>query len=169
MKCLLMLVVMLSASVGSALAQCAAGIPSAGNPGCIPPTAPSSPYNLGTDPYPGAGADSAATPVWRETWGAIALDMTVGRAGMSDTEDSKDAAVAVALARCKNAGGTRCEIRVTYHNQCVALAQERGGGEVATATGPSKRRVEARSVDACGGESKCAVVYSACSDSVRVR
>lgn len=169
MKYLLMLVVLLSASVGSALAQCAAGIPSAGNPGCIPPTAPGSPYNLGTDPYPGAGAGSAPTPVWRKTWGAIAMDQTAGRAGMSDTEDSKDAAVAVALARCKNAGGMRCETLTTYQNQCVGLAQERGGGRVTTVTGGSKQRVESRSVELCGGESKCAVVYSACSDPVRVR
>lgn len=36
-------------SVGSALAQCAQGIPPAGNPDCLPPSAPNSPYNLGTD------------------------------------------------------------------------------------------------------------------------
>ncbi|UPG84675.1 DUF4189 domain-containing protein [Luteibacter aegosomatis] len=150
---------------GAAFAQCAPGIPSAGNPGCIPPTAPNSPYNQGTGAAPPPGPE----PVWRETWGAVAIDMGVGRAGMSDTEKSKDSAIAVALDRCKSAGGTQCEIKTTYHNQCVALAQEKGGGDVVTVTGPDQTRAESRSVEKCGGEARCAVVYSACSDAVRVQ
>ncbi|ARP83049.1 hypothetical protein CAL12_21000 [Bordetella genomosp. 8] len=144
-------------------AQCAPGIPGAGNPGCIPPTMQNSPYNQGMD------APSPPPPVWRETWGAIAIDMNVGRAGMSDTEMSKDSAISVALARCKSAGGSQCEIKTTYHNQCVALAQQKGGGDVVTFTGPDKSRAELQSVERCGGKARCAVVYSACSDAVRVQ
>lgn len=154
---------------GTLLAQCAPGVPSAGNPGCIPPSAPNSPYNQGSDGYPPANAPDEPAPVWRETWGAVALDMNGAKAGMSNGESSKQSAASLALDRCASAGGSHCELRVTYHNQCVALSQEKGGGKVTTATGPDKRKVEAQALDLCGGGSTCSVVYSACSDAVRVQ
>lgn len=49
-------------------AQCAAGIPGAGNPGCIPPSQPTSPYD-----QPGSENSIALSPAatWEDRWGQL--------------------------------------------------------------------------------------------------
>lgn len=52
--------------VGVVSAQCPAGIPAAGNPSCVPPSA--WPQNAPAQQSVPAG------PSWKLTWGAIAID-----------------------------------------------------------------------------------------------
>lgn len=150
-------------------AQCAPGIPGAGNPGCIPPTQPNSPYSQGsTDtstPTQGAGP----VPVWRDSWGAIAVDASSGKAGMIENAVSKSVASAEALERCRSEGGKSCSIQLTYFNQCAAIAQERAGGMTRMSSDASQREAERRAVENCGGERACEVVFSRCSNPVRIQ
>ncbi|OZI61896.1 hypothetical protein CAL28_21895 [Bordetella genomosp. 11] len=147
-------------------AQCAPGIPGAGNPGCIPPSAPNSPYNQGG----GASAPSPTPPpVWRDSWGAIAMDPNTAQSGTVIGLPDKQAATREALDQCRRNGGRACEILVSYYNQCAAVAQRPGGGPVSVARSADEKKAGDMAVKACGGKSACVVVYSACSDAVRVQ
>ncbi|WP_126241438.1 DUF4189 domain-containing protein [Burkholderia gladioli] len=147
-------------------AQCAPGIPGAGNPGCLPPSALNSPYNQGS----GAPALSPAPPpIWRDTWGAIAMDPNTAQSGTVTGLPDKQTATREALNQCRQNGGRACEILVSYYNQCAAVAQRPGGGPVSVARSPDKKEAGEMAVEACGGKSTCRVVYDACSDAVRVQ
>jgi len=82
-----------------AWSQCAPGIPSAGNPGCIPPNQPNSPYYQGDDAETQAQTQPAA--VWTDRWDAIAIDSDVGQAGVIANIPSKNEAMDIAVKTCK--------------------------------------------------------------------
>jgi len=82
-----------------AWSQCAPGIPSAGNPGCIPPNQPNSPYYQGDDAETQAQTQPAA--VWADRWDAIAIDSDVGQAGVIANIPSKNEAMDIAVKTCK--------------------------------------------------------------------
>jgi hypothetical protein len=147
-------------------AQCAPGIPCAGNPGGIPPSAPNSPYNQGGG---AAALPQAAPPVWHERWGAIAMDPNTAQSGTVTGLPDKQTATHQALDQCRRNGGRACEILVSYYNQCAAVAQRQSGGPVSVARSPDEKTAGDMAVKACGGKSECVVVYSACSDAVRVQ
>ncbi|WP_082647827.1 DUF4189 domain-containing protein [Lysobacter antibioticus] len=97
----------------NASAQCPAGIPSAGNPQCVPPSA--WPQNT--------AATQPAGPAWKLTWGAIAIDPDHGDVGTSVGQFSKRNAEREALVRCAEKGAKGCKkILFTYQNQCAAVA-----------------------------------------------
>ncbi|HGM5876328.1 TPA: DUF4189 domain-containing protein [Stenotrophomonas maltophilia] len=89
--------------------------------------------------------------------------------GVSRSQRSKGIANSVALDACKSAGGSRCEVRLSYHNQCVAIADPVG----ALNSGATTVSWRAETVDLakrnalreCRGDRNqaCEVVYSACS------
>lgn len=58
--------------------QCAPGIPDAGNPGCIPPTAPGSPYG-----QPDSAGDSPTfpppAPIWEDRWAQLRSTTTMAQ------------------------------------------------------------------------------------------
>ncbi|ARP80541.1 hypothetical protein CAL12_06630 [Bordetella genomosp. 8] len=156
---------LLLAAPFAAHAQCAPGIPGAGNPGCIPPSAPNSPYNQGD----GAPAlPQAPPPVWQDRWGAIAFDEATSSAGVSTNQTSQRHAESMALSNCEKAGGKHCQVNVTYHNQCVAVAQKPGGGRIGVSRGPSIKKASDVALKNCGSDS-CKVAYSNCTDAVRVQ
>ncbi|MGN7918908.1 MULTISPECIES: DUF4189 domain-containing protein [Lysobacter] len=154
---------------GPALAQCPAGIPSGGNPSCIPPSA--WPQN--------APAQQAvpAPPSWKLTWGAIAIDLDSGDVGTAVGKPSKRKAEREALDRCQASGATGCKkVLFSYQNQCAVIAWPavvgvgagviaQSGASVAAASEIALKRCAGTSV---GDSGKCRIVYSECSDPVLV-
>lgn len=141
---------------------------------------------LGCAPIPGGSAGSgqvqpsAPTPTgkWETRWGAVVEDLKPRpdrplATGVAVSQKSKRAAVSVATEQCKAQGGAKCEVRIAYHNQCVALADpDPVNGRIPaglTSSAVSAETLEkARSlaVENCRSGSKgssCSVTYSACS------
>lgn len=157
LKRLLLFVVLAHAPI--AWSQCAPGIPGAGNPGCIPPSQPGSPYSQGGD----APIVPVPPPVrWVGGWGAVAMDEDY-RGGTVEDRDSKSEAESIALSLCKKNGGDNCKVLVTFNNQCAAMVQEVGGGTVHGNTGASTELAEQRALAACKTGTRCEVIYSKCS------
>lgn len=111
-----------------AQAQCGAGIPSGGNPLCIPP-----------DVYHGQGSSQSQTvapnkqPVvirqkWEDRWGAMVVDQKVAAAGTWVGAVTKTEAMENAQKECKKAGGLICNDVYTYKNSCGAVIAMVGGG-----------------------------------------
>lgn len=144
-------------------AQCAPGIPSAGNPGCIPPNQSNSPYYQDRGLAP-ASAEPAAR--WSDRWGSIAMDES-GAAGTIEDQPSEPAAKLQALTQCKANGGQSCEIVLSFHNQCAAVAQLPSGGRVYATGAPTPEKAEEASLSRCG-QGSCRIVYSRCSMPERV-
>lgn len=108
-------------SVAASAQGCPNGIPSAGNPGCIPPTQFNSPYHQ-------SGGDSVERQArWADRWGAIAVDdgeKTIG-IGIAEMTSSERAAKKIALEDCRVKGGTKCVISLAYYNQCGVIVWAR--------------------------------------------
>ncbi|MBT2746927.1 DUF4189 domain-containing protein [Lysobacter sp. ISL-42] len=53
----------------------------------------------------------------------MAVDLTNGGVGIGSASGMKkeDQAEKSALLACKDKGGTRCSVRITYSNQCASL------------------------------------------------
>ncbi|WP_369335408.1 DUF4189 domain-containing protein [Luteibacter sahnii] len=149
---------------GSVYAQCAPGIPGAGNPGCIPPSAPNSPYNQGGD----TPVNSEPQGRWEDRWGSVAIDPILGIPGSSEHMASSAAAVRSALEQCRSKGGKDCAEVLTYHNQCVAVAQGRSGGQVQAASAATVDKAAVNAISRCGGSNRCVVRYQSCSYQERV-
>jgi len=146
------------------IAQCAPGIPSAGNPGCIPPNQPNSPYYQGAlDTAPVQG-----NPVrWADSWGAIAFDTGRGHYGAVKDLDSRREAQDAAIGMCESQGGKECKIAIAYHNQCAAAAQNPAGGPIGTAGAATRDGARTLALRSCG-ESECQVIYTECSTARRI-
>lgn len=142
--------------------QCAPGIPSAGNPGCIPPDRSNSPYYQGGQTPP-----QAPRVVWADRWGAVAVDKSTGDAGTIEGQESEAKAQKKALSDCSSTGAQNCKVILTYHNQCAAVAFSNGGTGIARA--PTSPQAEQLAMESCGGGSTCQIVYSKCSNPVQVK
>lgn len=146
-------------------AQCAPGIPSAGNPGCIPPDQYNSPYSQ-------SAAPAQAPPAkWADRWGSVAVDEKTGKFGTVSQSAAKAKAESQALDRCASAGGTSCQIYMTYNNQCVAVAQVPSGGRIHARRGPYLTDTEKAVLDECKSDGKgdCQITYSKCSYAERIQ
>jgi hypothetical protein len=146
--------------------QCAPGIPGAGNPGCIPPTAPGSPY---AQPYD--SAPPAALPpqqVWQQQWGAAAMDFDNGASGSVTNGQTKDLASRSAVSDCEGQGGIHCVTILVFENQCAAIAQS-ANGVVSTATAARQPEAESRVRAKCTAGAACTLIYSQCAFPIRVK
>lgn len=147
----------------TAWSQCAPGVPSAGNPGCIPPDQPTSPYYQG-----GAAAPKQPPAVWADRWGAIVIDGRTGQAGLVAHKASEQEAIEVATRDCSKFGSPNCKLQLTYHNQCVAVAW--GSTQFETAAAPTIKQAEANAMDGCNSiTTACKVAYKECSFAERVQ
>lgn len=147
-----------------AWSQCAPGIPSAGNPGCIPPNQANSPYDQGAD-APRQVPQSRA--VWSDRWGAIAFGHT-SILGTSASQRSQSAAEDAALNDCRKQGGQDCFISISYHNQCGAVAW--GTSASTTARAPTPEDAASSAMESCKSKtSDCQIYYQNCSFPVRVQ
>lgn len=100
-------------NMSQALAQCASGIPEAGNPQCLPPDDINSPYYQGSRGQQGTASaqheslqQTAANPIW---YSAIAYDDHSGLSWAVDQRSSRKAQK-IALEYCAKRGGTACRI-----------------------------------------------------------
>jgi hypothetical protein len=146
--------------------QCAPGIPGAGNPSCIPPTYPGSPYGQ-SDGY-AEPVSTGPAPIWSDRWGAIAMDYSNGSAGGVKDGVTKDGATGLAIDRCRESGGTHCELTIVFMNQCVAVAQKSGGGFISTATAAERPQAAERALTRCADDGACKLVYEFCVRAARV-
>jgi Domain of unknown function (DUF4189) len=161
MKHVLVLLLLGCLYTSSSWAQCAPGIPEAGNPDCIPPDQKDSPYYQGNAPaHPSAA--------YADRWGAVAIDSDTGQAGTSVGKQSKSEAVDTAMADCKVHGSPNCRLRIAYYDQCVAVAWGKGFNSVSSAG--TIEVAAADSMKSCSARvDECKVVYKDCSLPERVK
>ena len=142
--------------------SCPAGIPSGGNPLCLPPGASGSPYQQGSP-----GQAEARQARWEARWGAIAFDPSNAEVGVASGMSSKRKAKDAALANCKERGGNSCKIDLVYYNQCGVVAW--GDTYATTASAGTIAQASERGLQLCGQKtSGCQIVYSDCSVPIRV-
>jgi hypothetical protein len=142
-----------------ALAQCPVGMPSAGNPQCIPPSA-----------WPQNQQQAApAAPNWKLTWGAIAIDPISGDVGTSVGILSKKKAEREAIKRCAASGASGCKkLLFSYENQCAVIAWPSvPGATIITQSGETVEVASQLALKSCIGDSVgnsrgCRIVYSEC-------
>lgn len=149
----------------AAISQCAPGIPSAGNPGCIPPNQPNSPYYQDN----ATSIHLPPTAIWADQWGAIAVDASSGRAGTVSSSSSRTKAESEAMDRCSENGGIQCKLLISYHNQCVAATQNFNGGVIFAVSAPTTNTAESAALSDCGGRDSCRVIYARCSNAKRIQ
>ncbi|WP_442965335.1 DUF4189 domain-containing protein [Pseudomonas sp. CGJS7] len=143
---------------GACLGQgCPAGIPSAGNPACIPPDRSNSPYYRGSQ-----GAASTPSGRWETRWGAFAIDLKVGL-GASSGMRSERAAKSAAMTQCRNKGGVSCKVELVYFNQCGVIVA--GASTFSTSAAPTIDGATAIGMNSCrkAGDRDCYVYFSECS------
>lgn len=121
---LIVAITMLSGSQQASWAQgCPAGIPSAGNPQCIPPNVPGSPYYQDPGPAP----QYAPPPPPVDMFGSQAVDEQGGVSWAANYRTAGEAE-RTALESCKKSGGKSCQSMGTFYNQCLTSAVNEEGG-----------------------------------------
>ncbi|SEM95826.1 protein of unknown function [Luteibacter sp. UNCMF331Sha3.1] len=149
-----------SLAAANVQAQCATGVNTGGG-NCVPPDAPGMP---GYDPSP---VPQQAEPVWADSWGAIVLDVRGSAKGTSNNMQSKAAAIEAAMSECKSTGASNCELKITYYNQCAAVAW--GDESLGIAHEATEKGAVDSAVSSCSERgSGCKPVYTACSVARRV-
>jgi hypothetical protein len=154
--------------VPQAWAQCAPGIPDAGNPECLPPDDANSPYYQGDRNKPGETRPQQPRAVWADRWGAIAEDPQASAVGTVIQQESKSKAEEAALSSCTEHGGRNCKIALTYYNQCAAVAVDEENLAV-HAHAATQEKAEQLALNGFNGGHTTKIVYSACSLPVRVQ
>lgn len=98
-------------------------------------------------------------------WGAIATSNTTFNMGVVAGQESKQAAVRIAMQRC---GTPDCKVDITYHDQCVAAAW---GTKHSTMSSASTIDEASRiSMNDCKKDaSDCKIVYAECSLPERIQ
>lgn len=154
---------------GVASAQgCPNGIPSANNPGCIPPDDSLSPYYEGSSGLQSVSPAARPSGSWQKTWGAIATSLSGGALGVVTGALSKQEAEQRAFADCKAKGGGGCQVDLTYRNQCAAMVV--GKVEVKLAGAPTIQEATQISMKACQDLDRgCRVYYTACTEPIFLR
>lgn len=114
-------------------------------------------------------AQSVAPPVrWADRWGAIAFSKSENFVGVAADMTSERAAKRAAIADCLAAGGQKCEVGLSYYNQCGVVAW--GERHVTTARAATINQASERALKTCSEKSEgCKIVYSNCSLAQRVQ
>lgn len=167
MKVIIILMLAWCIYVPNAWSQCAPGVPSAGNPGCIPQDRPESPYFQG-NPDQLNGQAQQPQAIWADRWGAIAIDSNTGHAGTVTGFSTKKSATDAAMRDCAAGGPNNCTVRLFYHNQCAAVAW--GNGYSGIAGAPTESEAQSNAMKYCRqGAADCKVAYNACSLPERIQ
>lgn len=93
------------------------------------------------------------------------MDYETSGAGVALQKLSRREAEREALSQCGLKGHSNCEVSLTFHNQCGAVAGSVGGGAVGLAHAPLESIASARALRQCKG-SQCEVWYSGCTKPV---
>lgn len=121
--------------------------------------------------------DSQPTARWKLTWGAIAMSVAgSGEVGTATGKSSKREAIREAIGKCEVLGGGICKSKLTYRNQCVAIAwaSENGksvGGASVVQAGPSIEVATELAIPACSAMQRgreCIIAYSNCTAPVLI-
>ncbi|WP_193314814.1 DUF4189 domain-containing protein [Xanthomonas sp. LMG 12459] len=117
---------------------------------------------------------------WLTTWGAIAMgsiDNTTNY-GVTTGKLSKAEAEADALRRCASHGEKDCQIALSYHNQCAAIAEPQTNGlplaiglvsfsgGVTITDAIQRAQAHCRKANAATSEADCKVIYKACTEQI---
>ncbi|MEI2428933.1 DUF4189 domain-containing protein [Lysobacter yananisis] len=143
---------------------------------CPPGTIPQQGIGwLGCAPVPGTGASQSpihpAREIWEDRWGAIAVDDAPNSVGIGSASGlkRKSAAERAALKSCKEKGGTRCEVKLSYYSQCAVMVW---GARGFTINGAATIEKAAEiGIEKCKGaeDPSCEVYFSDCSYPERVQ
>ncbi len=107
--------------------------------------------------------DSQPTGYWVKTWGAIATSVTETILGAAKNASTQSEAEHLALADCKNNGGTECKADIAYYNQCIAVVVGEKSYSRVTATTVSEATWSA--LKDCEDKNKhCGIFYLACTE-----
>lgn len=166
MKLLLLPTMMLLLIGGEAFAQnCPSGIPSAGNPQCVPPpNVPGSPLYR---PNPGQNQSIPRAPQarWMSQWGAIAIDAPMSKMGVAEGKTNRKDAERAALAACRAKGGEAGECKknlVVFGNSCGVVAW--GESYVSLRSEGTRELAASGAMKECSQHSAdCQVYYASCS------
>jgi hypothetical protein len=141
-------------AISPAFAQCQSGIPTAGNPDCIPP-----------DIYHGDHGGTANQDINRSRrWEALAVGIGPkgGLIGRSAAARGKRQASRLAVADCRRQGGVNCK-PFAYSEACASVAW--ANDRYAVEGGADPRRASDSAMASCiriGGED-CRIFYTSCS------
>jgi hypothetical protein len=117
---------------------------------------------------------------WIKTWGAIAMrsiDATTSY-GVTTGKLTKIEAEEDSLRRCASHGEDNCRILISYHNQCVALAEPQinrmpfSTGVISASRAGTTAEASDLSAKDCKEKNKktpsaqCKVAYSACTEQI---
>jgi len=132
----------------------------------------------GCAPIPGAGSVSSQqqlpspppqpTGRWHKTWGAVAMGEK-GDTGVAKQKYSREEAEQEALSQCATWGARNCVVKISYENQCVAIASptaSQTGAHIARDGSIAKAGAVALSGCKKQGGVGCKVMYSECSDPI---
>lgn len=120
-------------------------------------------------PIPGLYQTPAETPAapmgprWATQWGAIAVDSASGKTGVVGSMSSRKKAEKGAIAQCKSKGGSDCQVKISYGNQCGVIAW--GNNKIATASAGSIEEASDQALGICRREAgtECEIFFSDCS------
>lgn len=148
---------------GNAAAQCGAGIPSGGNPLCIPPDV----YHGQSHNQPQAGMSNRQPVIirqkWEDRWGAMVLDDVKPITGFSTGARTKSEAMRLAKMDCLSKGGGGCGNLFAYRSQCAVMMAVKGGGAYYISA-PTIEKAERIGLNDCANRNEtCRVAYSNCS------
>lgn len=113
------------------------------------------------------------TSRWVKRWGAFTSDSVTSKVGVASGASSKGKAEREAVADCKRRGGSRCEVLLSFVNQCGAIAWgERPGasGVLSAVSAASEEQAKEDALRQCSLKSKsCEIFLSECSFAELVR
>ncbi|QWP76227.1 DUF4189 domain-containing protein [Lysobacter sp. K5869] len=113
----------------------------------------------------------SVAPAWATRWGAIAIDMVGGGVGIGAARGMRKErqATNAAIRSCKQKGGTRCTVQITYRDQCAVVISGDKGFVVSNAA--SVEEATRIGTDRCNteGNTNCSLYFSDCSFPERVR
>lgn len=106
---------------------------------------------------------------WIDHWGAIATYEPNGSLGIAENMPSQESAENLALEDCRAKHASKCEVQLSYRNQCAAMVVSDGGYNVTPATTIDAATEKGMDICRKAGDSNCHVYYSACSLPQRIQ
>jgi Domain of unknown function (DUF4189) len=134
--------------------------------GCPPGTYPANPPATNVCyPFPDQGNNQSSQQPqarWETRWGGVATDSAAGIVAGVTGFKSKRQANKAALLQCREKGGRKCFLDITYYNGCVVLAVGSRGYNLSTAA--TMETTTQNGLKKCGTHSNdCRIVYADCS------
>ena len=162
---LLSVVLYLFSNLASAEGRCPPGMFETGSRDYIA-CAPLPGYGQGNNNNQSAPPPPPIPTVWEKRWGAIATEFNGAGFGAVKGSRSEAAATQAAVEQCRNTSSkskTKCEVQITYNNQCAAYAW--GAGKSVAAHAVNTATATSYALASCKSKSgsECKIYYSGCS------